>query len=233
MKRLLLPLIAALLVLPAWAQDADTASDPKPGYDTAVLQIDFGGRTRVVAIKLFPDDAPKTVNNFKSHIESGYYKGTVFHRAIADLLVQTGDPLTKESGNRAEWGTGGNDYTVPAEIKLKHARGSVAMARLGDASNPNRESSGSQFYFALKPLEPLDGKYTIFGEVVQGLDVLDAISRVVVDTNDAPVERVEIVSTSLVKDAGDIPEDEKPKRTKRTVRESDKGAFTKLIERIW
>lgn len=127
---------------------------------------DFGK----IKLKLDADAAPQTVQNFLRLSKSGFYDCLTFHRVAKDFVVQGGDP----SGD----GTGGPGYTVPAEIKLKHERGSIAMARLGDQANPERESSGSQFYIALKDLPQLDGAYTVFGEVVSGLSIVDKIGAV-------------------------------------------------------
>lgn len=123
-----------------------------------------------VKLKLDAEAAPQTVQNFLRLSKSGFYDCLTFHRVAKDFVVQGGDP----SGD----GTGGPGYTVPAEIKLKHERGSIAMARLGDQANPQRESSGSQFYIALKDLPQLDGAYTVFGEVVSGLSIVDKIGAV-------------------------------------------------------
>jgi cyclophilin family peptidyl-prolyl cis-trans isomerase len=123
-----------------------------------------------IKLKLNGDAAPKTVQNFLRLSKSGFYDCLTFHRVAKDFVIQGGDP----SGD----GTGGPGYTIPAEIKLKHERGSIAMARLSDQVNPERESSGSQFYIALNDLAQLDGAYTVFGEVVSGLSIVDKIGAV-------------------------------------------------------
>ncbi len=111
--------------------------------------------------------APKTVENFLKLTESGFYDCLTFHRLAKGFVVQGGDPLGT--------GQGGPGYTVPAEIGLKHKKGSIAMARLGDNVNPKRDSSGSQFYIALQDLPQLDDQYTVFGEVISGMDVVEKI----------------------------------------------------------
>jgi cyclophilin family peptidyl-prolyl cis-trans isomerase len=138
-----------------------------PKGDIAVLTIaGFGD----VKIKLDSTAAPQTVENFKKLIASGFYDCLHFHRIAPGFVIQGGDP----KGD----GTGGPGYTVPSEIKLKHTRGALAMARLPDAVNPKKESSGSQFYIALQDLAMLDGQYTVFGNVVAGMDVVDKIAKV-------------------------------------------------------
>ena len=87
---------------------------------------------------------------------------------IDDRIVQTGDPLTRKMSRKGDWGTGGPNYTIPAEIGLKHTRGAIAMARLNDDENPSKESSGSQFYICLKDLPHLNSGYTVFGYVREG-----------------------------------------------------------------
>jgi len=119
-------------------------------------------------ITLNAKDAPKTVNNFVYLAKDGFYDGLTFHRIIKDFMVQGGDPLGD--------GTGGPGYTVPAEIGLKHTKGAVATARTGDQSNPERASSGSQFFIDLADQPSLDqGGYTVFGYVTTGFDVVQKI----------------------------------------------------------
>ena len=113
--------------------------------------------------------APKTVANFEKLANKGFYNGLTFHRVEPGFVVQGGDP----QGD----GSGGPGYEIDAEIKPgeKHLRGSVATARTGDEVNPDRKSSGSQFYICLEPQPGLDGQYTIFGGVVKGMKVVDQI----------------------------------------------------------
>ena len=133
----------------------------------AIVDTDKG----TFVIELYPKVAPKTVENFETLTKKGFYNGLTFHRVVPDFVVQGGDP----DGT----GTGGPGYTVPAEIdaKEKHLRGSVATARTSDQVNPQRASSGSQFYVCLEPQPGLDGQYTIFGGVVEGMDVVDKIEK--------------------------------------------------------
>ena len=131
----------------------------------AIIDTDRGQ----VVIELYPKVAPKTVDNFETLVKKGFYNGLTFHRVVPDFVVQGGDP----DGT----GAGGPGYDVPAEIDKneKHLRGSVATARKGDQVNPERKSSGSQFYICLAPQPGLDGDYTIFGGVVEGMNVVDKI----------------------------------------------------------
>ncbi|MEA2081218.1 MAG: peptidylprolyl isomerase [Elusimicrobiota bacterium] len=124
----------------------------------------------VIVLKMFPGEAPLTVKNFVKLSKKGFYNGLTFHRVVKDVIVQGGDP----SGN----GSGGPGYTLSPEIsrKLKHVPGTVSMARRPDSVNPGRRSSGSQFYICLSSAPRLDGDYTIFGEVTQGLDIAGRLS---------------------------------------------------------
>jgi peptidyl-prolyl cis-trans isomerase B (cyclophilin B) len=166
--------------------------------EVAVIEFRFADKTRrTVAIELFEGDAPSTVANFKKLIDKEDYEDCAVHRAIPGSLVQMGDPLSKKKA-RDKVGTGGPGYTLPAEIRRKHTKGAVAAARLSDGVNPQRRSNGSQFYVCLKAQPQLDGKYTVFGQVIQGLDVLELISNKPTDTNDYPVERIVIRDVKLV-----------------------------------
>lgn len=122
-----------------------------------------------IVVELDAGAAPKTVNNFVFLTREGFYDGLTFHRVEPGFVIQGGDPLGT--------GRGGPGYTVPAEIGLEHVKGAVAMARLGDQVNPERASSGSQFYITLAETPHLDGAYTVFGEVVEGMDVVESISE--------------------------------------------------------
>ena len=122
-----------------------------------------------IVMELYPQDAPQTVNNFVFLAWEGFYDGLTFHRVEPGFVVQGGDP----QGD----GAGGPGYTVPAEIKRPHTEGAVATARRGDDINPERESSGSQFYITLAPQPGLDDQYTVFGQVTEGMDVVESIAK--------------------------------------------------------
>src|SRR5579885_2249336 len=165
---LITKLMALLAVVAMAAAALGAEADGLPMRNTghyAVLDTDRG----TIVIELYPAVAPKTVANFEKLSRDGFYNGLTFHRVEPGFVVQGGDP----AGN----GTGGPGYTVPAEISQteKHLRGTVAMARTSDQVNPERASSGSQFYICLAPAPFLDQQYTIFGGVVKGMDVVDQI----------------------------------------------------------
>jgi cyclophilin family peptidyl-prolyl cis-trans isomerase len=166
----------------------ETITAPTPmSQNTAVLTTKFGK----IVIALDETAAPKTVANFKKLAAEGFYNGTTFHRCIPGFMIQGGDPNSK-SADKSTHGMGGPGYTVPAEIGLKHKRGAVATARLGDAGNPRKESSGSQFFICVADCGFLDGEYTVFGNVIEGMEVADQIVKQPRDRNDNPNERVEM-----------------------------------------
>jgi cyclophilin family peptidyl-prolyl cis-trans isomerase len=167
--------------------------------DVALLTLRVGKEKarEKVAIELHESDAPATVRNFKELAQDKFYKGIAVHRSIPHSLVQMGDPLSRKK-ERLRVGTGGPGYTVPAEIRRKHVAGAVAASRLPDKLNPSRVSNGSQFYICLTPMPNLDGQYTVFGQVIYGMEALDRISMLPVDSNDFPVQRVEIESVQIL-----------------------------------
>lgn len=134
-----------------------------------------------IKVKLYKE-TPLHRDNFFKLATQGFYDGLQFHRVIDGFMIQTGDPLSKDPAQVAKYGTGGPGYTVPAEIlpQFKHKKGALAAARRGDQANPNRESSGSQFYIVQNPetCAQLDGAYTIFGETIEGFELIDQIAAV-------------------------------------------------------
>ena len=157
--------VAAVLV---FASACKGATDGLPVRNTghyAIIETERG----IIVIELYPESAPQTVANFEKLVNKGFYDGLTWHRVVPDFVIQGGDP----DGT----GAGGPGYTVPAEIKEKHLRGSVATARQGDEVNPTRASSGSQFYICLEPQPGLDGQYTVFGGVIRGMDAVDQIQK--------------------------------------------------------
>jgi peptidyl-prolyl cis-trans isomerase B (cyclophilin B) len=186
MKKLLLLALLGLALRPALAQETavfDFRIDHQPGYGRVVIALDSHA-------------APGTVGNFEKLVRRKFYIGLKVHRVISGALVEMGDPLSR-GRDRSRVGTGGPGYTLPPEIRLSHTAGAVAMARLPDTINPGRRSSGSVFYICLKLMPNLDGQYTVFGHVVQGMDVLNTISGQEADTNDNPVDPVVIKGTWL------------------------------------
>ena len=162
-------------------------NDSAPQEQLVVLETSLG---RIV-IELDDTAAPKTCENFRKLVSDGFYNHTVFHRVIPNFIIQGGDPNSRLD-DRASYGQGGPGYTLPAEIKLKHDRGAVAMARLPDSVNPQRESNGSQFYICVAACPSLDDGYTVFGHVVQGMDIADKIAAQACDARDNPLTRIEM-----------------------------------------
>lgn len=202
----------------------------------AVMEVSFGGLRDTVMIELYPHEAPQTVTNFINHCDSGFYNGLAFHRAIEGFLVQTGDPLTSDESAREKWGTGGEDKTIPAEIKRPHRIGSVAMARRSDKVNPSRRSNGSQFYVAIGNFASLQDKYTVFGQVVSGLDVLKHISILPVDANDCPVARVEVKSIKVIEHKGPMqvePDVASGEGGRYARPDSARGMVGRFLHRVW
>jgi peptidyl-prolyl cis-trans isomerase B (cyclophilin B) len=150
---------------------------------TATIETKFGE----ITLKFFPEVAPNHVNSFIELAKDGFYDGTTFHRIVPGFVIQGGDPNTK-SDDKSRHGMGGPGFTLKAEFsKLPHKRGSLSMAR---AANPH--SAGSQFFICVADAPFLDGEYTIFGEVVEGMDVVDKIVSQPKDQRDNPIERVEM-----------------------------------------
>ena len=141
---------------------------------------------------------PKHRENFVKLVKEKYYDGIRFHRVIEGFMIQAGDPFSRDTALINSWGTGGPDYTVPAEFvpEYSHKKGAIAAARKGDMANPKKASSGSQFYIVHNESTccHLDGQYTVFGEVYEGLEVIDNIAEVDVDRYDRPYEDVIILS---------------------------------------
>ena len=182
-----------------------------------------------ITVRLY-DETPLHRDNFVKLASEGYYDNVLFHRVIENFMIQGGDPDSKNAPAGKQLGMGGPDYTIKAEIKpnLFHKRGALCAARMGDEVNPNRESSGSQFYIVtggavsmdtLKQYEEhgdgsytkeqkelyttiggapwLDGKYTVFGQVVDGLDVAITISEQETDSNNKPYTSIIMDSVTV------------------------------------
>ena len=153
-----------------------------------------------ITVKLY-SKTPKHRDNFAKLALEGYYNGILFHRVIDGFMIQAGDPLSKDEAQKAKWGTGGPDYTVPAEFvpEYTHKKGALAAARMGDTVNPYKESSGSQFYLVqnAEACAQLDGAYTVYGETIQGIDVIDKIAKVETDNRDRPLSPVKIITIKL------------------------------------
>ncbi len=180
--------------------DAEDKSENKlngPKEDFAIVSTSYGDMT----IQFFEGAAPKHVESFKLHAKNGYYNGTIFHRVIPGFMIQGGDPNTK-GDNKASYGTGGHaakyygigdeknskTWNLPAEFNnIKHSRGILSMARSND---PN--SGGSQFFICATDVPHLNGKYTVFGQVIDGDEIIDQIINLPRDARDNPNRRVEM-----------------------------------------
>lgn len=159
----------------------------------AIIKTKFGD----MHLKFYPDVAPNHVGNFIKLAKSGFYDGTIFHRVIPGFMIQGGDPNTKNSLRKDTYGQGGpkdekgNPILLKAEFSdIPHKRGIVSMARANE-----RDTAGSQFFIVVEPSHFLDGKYTVFGEVVRGLGVADKIVALARNAQDLPNERIEITVT--------------------------------------
>ena len=142
-----------------------------------------------IKVRLYAD-TPKHRENFAKLAFDGYFNGLQFHRIIKNFMIQGGDPLTKDPNKVAEYGTGGPGYQIEAEIMPNHhhKKGALAAARKGDIANPMKESSGSQFYIVQSEegCRHLDGEYTIFGETIDGFNVIDNIAAVQTNARGLP-----------------------------------------------
>ena len=187
-------LIASLLVTGCATPPRSAGTGPQVAV--MLIKVRKEKKPQRIVIELKDDAAPLTVANFKNLVSRHYYDGMRFHRVFPHQLLQTGDPKSRH-GETERSGTGGPGYTIPPEIRLKHDAGAVATSRLPDAINPTRVSNGSQFYICIEPMPDLNGQYTVFGRVIEGLDLLDAISGVPVNSNDFPQENVVIQSIRL------------------------------------
>lgn len=163
---------------------APGAEMPANGEEIAVLITNYG---RIV-LKFFPDAAPNHVENFKKLINEDFYDGVRFHRVIPGFMIQGGDPTTKDLANKAMWGSGGPGYAIDDELNdIKHEPGILSMAHAG----PN--TGGSQFFIMVGTAAYLDGLHTAFGQVIEGMDVANAIVNASRTREDRPIDSQEAV----------------------------------------
>lgn len=200
-------IIAAALALTSCGPRSgrDAASAQNDSTATATMEkkmieepeFDIVTSKGTMRIKLY-SLTPKHRDNFVKLVNEKYYDGVRFHRVIEGFMIQTGDPYSRDTAKVDLWGQGGPDYTVPAEFvnQYWHKKGAIAAARKGDLANPKKASSGSQFYIVHdeNACLHLDGQYSIFGEVIDGLEVIDRIATVETDYYDRPMEDVLIES---------------------------------------
>lgn len=235
-KYILLMLVSVWVSSAAWCQSVDhpVGSDVALARHQVLLETSKGN----IRLELY-DETPKHRDNFLKLVREGYYDGILWHRVIADFMIQTGDSTSRHAMPGTEVGQYDIGYTLPAEIvypRLFHKRGALAAAREGDEVNPERASSGAQFYItygyvygdrSLDKVQTrldertggqvkltsevrqyykehggtphLDGQYTVFGEVVEGMDVVQRIDYVETDAHDRPLEDVRILRATVVR----------------------------------
>lgn len=156
--------------------------------------VDLETSQGTIRVELDDANAPKSAANFAAYVREGHYDGTVFHRVIKGFMIQGGDPLTKDDANKARWGTGDPGYKIKAEFNSKpHVRGVLSMARSNDP-----DSAGSQFFICHAPAPSLDNKYTAFGKLIKGDDVLEKIATTQTGPRDVPVKKMLIESVKIV-----------------------------------
>ena len=161
------------------------------GKAIAVIETVHG----TIKLEFFDDKAPGHVKNFKDLAGKNFYDGTTFPRVLPGFMIQAGDPNSK-TDDRSSHGSGGPGYTIDAEFNdVKHERGVLSMARSGE---PN--SAGSQFFICVNDAFFLDGQYTAFGRVIEGMDVADKIVNEPRDSNDNPKKKMEIKSISFIEE---------------------------------
>ena len=178
------------LTLAATLGTRSFAAEEKKADEVAVINTNQG----TMVLEFYRDVAPKHVENFTTLAKKGFYDGTAFHRVIRGFMIQGGDPLTKDDANMARWGTGDPGYKIKAEFNDKpHVRGVLSMARSQDP-----DSAGSQFFICHDNAGSLDHKYTAFGKLIKGDDVLEKIATTETAPGDRPVKKVTVESIKIV-----------------------------------
>jgi peptidyl-prolyl cis-trans isomerase B (cyclophilin B) len=186
---LTLSVLGSLLACTPKEESSMSSTAPSGSDEIAVIQVrDFGE----IRIRFFPDKAPGHVENFKKLAKQGFYDGTTFHRIIPGFMIQGGDPNSKDDDPSND-GTGDPGYKIKAEFNdVPHSRGIVSMAR---ANHP--DSAGCQFFIVVKESPFLDGKYTVFGEVTSGMEVVDQIISQSRDRRDRPLTNIVMESVGI------------------------------------
>ena len=156
---------------------------------SGIIETNLGN----IEIKLLPELAPEHVRNFVKLAQSKFYDGTLFHRVIPGFMIQGGDPNTKDTNLKSQWGMGGPGYNIKAEFNSRsHLRGIISMARSQDP-----DSAGSQFFIVTSDSTFLDREYTVFGEVTEGMDVADKIVQLPRDGNDCPQQEAKMIKIGI------------------------------------
>ena len=177
MQGLILMAALAVMAAPAFAEEI------------GVIETKHGA----IKLRFFPDVAPGHVANWKKLAREGVYTGTTFHRVIPGFMIQGGDPNTKDD-DKGNDGMGGPGYHIKAEFNSRpHKRGTLSMARAQDP-----DSAGSQFFICVAPSPFLNGQYTVFGQVIEGMDVVDAINQVETDDGDWPMKNIYILRAEVL-----------------------------------
>ena len=193
MKSILITCLLALGLPLMAAEPATKKEDTKTVSTTnevAVVTTTEG----VMVLEFWPDVAPGHVENFKKLAKQGFYDGTAFHRVIKGFMIQGGDPNTKDAAKESQWGMGGPGYKIKAEFNKKsHVRGVLSAARSQDP-----DSAGSQFFICHDKATFLDGKYTAFGKLIKGDDVLEKINSTATHSPDRPDKRMGVESVKIV-----------------------------------
>ena len=181
--------------------------------DSTILAIEMERRLReepefemvtshgTMKLRLY-SKTPLHRDNFVKLANEGYYDGLRFHRVIEGFMIQGGDPFSRDTAMINSWGTGGPNYTIPAEFvgEYRHKKGAIAAARKGDMANPKKSSSGSQFYIVQDEFgcSHLDGQYTVYGEVFDGIEVIDRIAATPTDHYNRPYDDAMIISVKQI-----------------------------------
>jgi peptidyl-prolyl cis-trans isomerase B (cyclophilin B) len=180
---------------------ADKKNAPANANEVALIKTSEGA----MVVQFWSDAAPETIQNFKKLARAGFYNGTSFHRIMKGFMIQGGDPYTKDPAKEKQYGDGGPGYTIKAEFNQHaHQRGVISMAR-----EKGPDTAGSQFFICLAPIPRLDGKYTTFGKLIRGDEVLTKIGDTIVIKNAAGemskptkpvvIESIKIIPASSVK----------------------------------
>jgi peptidyl-prolyl cis-trans isomerase B (cyclophilin B) len=201
MKPLLCCFIASTLVAAAVAEEKNETSPMNSSNEVAVIKTSEGD----MVVQFWTDAALNTIQNFKKLARQRFYDGTIFHRVVKGFMIQGGDPNSKDPAKENSYGEGGPGYKIKAEFNdHQHERGVISMAR-----EPDPDSAGSQFFICLAPIHRLDHRYTTFGKLIKGEDVLEKIGNTPVTKNSmgemskptkrVVIERIEIVPAGSVK----------------------------------
>jgi len=214
-KNLGLLLIIPMIIFSCKGKKGDTQENAQATNETTTLEatstfnpadlpeepiLDIVTSEGTITIKLYKETSGHR-DNFVKLASEGYYNGILFHRVIKGFMIQTGDPNTKKMDDPeavAKIGSGGPGYTIPAEIlpQFRHKKGALSAARLGNDANPEKNSSGSHFFIVEDEANcaRLDGEYSVFGETISGLDIVDKIAAAATNERDMPLSEIKIIS---------------------------------------